>query len=103
MIAGSRIDLQSLAAAEIADVLHLRDFRSTAIFEVFNTIRQKRSFDRLYRMHEGTDKRSRTFMGKWHGLFRRNPDHRISKSPKPLLSDKSPPAPNGTPMVIARG
>ena len=51
-------------------------------------LRQKRSFDRLYRMHEGTDKRSRTFVGKWHGLFRRNPDHRIPKSPKPLLSDR---------------
>src|ERR1019366_4821211 len=34
----------SLAAAEIANALHLRDFRSSAIFEFFNTIRQKRSF-----------------------------------------------------------
>ena len=35
--------LQGLAAAEIADGLHLRDFRSPAIFEFFNTIRQKRA------------------------------------------------------------
>jgi hypothetical protein len=34
---------QCLAAAEIANALHLRDFRSPAIFEFFNTIRQKRS------------------------------------------------------------
>jgi hypothetical protein len=31
--------LQSLAAAEIANALHLRDFRSPVIFEFFNTIR----------------------------------------------------------------
>jgi hypothetical protein len=30
------------AAVEIANALHLRDFQSTAIFEFFNTIRQKR-------------------------------------------------------------
>jgi hypothetical protein len=30
------------AAAEIAQALHLRDFRSPAIFEFFNTIRHKR-------------------------------------------------------------
>jgi hypothetical protein len=30
--------LQSLAAAEIANAQHLRDFRSTAFFEFFNTI-----------------------------------------------------------------
>jgi hypothetical protein len=36
--------LQSLAAAEIANMRHLRDFRSTAISEFFNTIRQKRPF-----------------------------------------------------------
>jgi hypothetical protein len=30
--------LQSLAAAEIVNALHLRDFRSLAIFEFFNTI-----------------------------------------------------------------
>jgi hypothetical protein len=36
--------LQSLAAAKIANALHLRDFRSPAIFEFFNTIRQERSF-----------------------------------------------------------
>ena len=35
--------LQSLAAAEIANALHLRDFRSSATFEFFNTIRHKRS------------------------------------------------------------
>jgi hypothetical protein len=35
--------LQRLAAAEIADTLHLRDFWSSAIFEFFNTIRAKRS------------------------------------------------------------
>jgi hypothetical protein len=34
--------LHSLAAAEIANALHLRDFQSPAIFEFFNTIRQKR-------------------------------------------------------------
>ena len=33
--------LQSLAAAEIANALHLRDFRSPAIFEFFNTIGHK--------------------------------------------------------------
>jgi hypothetical protein len=33
--------LQSLAAAEVANALHLRDFRSPAIFEFFNTISQK--------------------------------------------------------------
>jgi hypothetical protein len=36
--------LQSLALAEISNTLHLRDFRSPAIFEFFNTIRQKQSF-----------------------------------------------------------
>jgi glycyl-tRNA synthetase beta subunit len=30
--------LQRLAAAEIANALHLRDFRSPAIFEFFNSI-----------------------------------------------------------------
>ena len=34
--------LQSLAAAEIANALHLRDFRSPAIFEFFNTIGAER-------------------------------------------------------------
>ena len=33
--------LQSLAVAEIANALHLRDFRGHAIFEFFNTIDQK--------------------------------------------------------------
>jgi hypothetical protein len=33
--------LQSLAAVEIANALHLRDFRSPAIFEFFNTIGTK--------------------------------------------------------------
>jgi hypothetical protein len=33
--------LRSLAAAEIANMRHLRDFRSPAIFEFFNTIRTK--------------------------------------------------------------
>jgi hypothetical protein len=33
--------LQSLAATEIANALRLRDFRSPAIFEFFNTICQK--------------------------------------------------------------
>src|SRR5882757_591143 len=37
--------LQSLAAAEIANALHLRDFRSHAIFEFFNTIGAKRTSD----------------------------------------------------------
>ena len=36
--AGLRIDLQSRAAAQIANALHLRDFRSPALFEFFNTI-----------------------------------------------------------------
>ena len=36
--------IQSLAPAQIANALHLRDFRSSAIFEFFNTIRQKPSF-----------------------------------------------------------
>jgi hypothetical protein len=39
--------LQSLAAAEIANALHLRDFRSPAIFEFFNTIGAKRAFCKL--------------------------------------------------------
>jgi hypothetical protein len=38
--------LQGVAAAEIINTLHLRDFRSRAIFEFFNTIRQKRSFNK---------------------------------------------------------
>jgi len=33
--------LQSLSAVEIANALHLRDFRCPAIFEFFNTIRLK--------------------------------------------------------------
>ena len=35
--------LLRLAAAEVANALHLRDFRSPAIFEFFNTICQKRN------------------------------------------------------------
>jgi hypothetical protein len=35
--------LQSLAVAEFAHMQHLRDFRSPAIFEFFNTIGAKRS------------------------------------------------------------
>jgi hypothetical protein len=35
--------LQSLAAAEIANALCLRDFRSAAIFEFFNTICQEQT------------------------------------------------------------
>jgi hypothetical protein len=35
--------LQSLAAAEIANARHLRDFRSPAIFEFFNTIGPQRT------------------------------------------------------------
>src|SRR5258708_8356826 len=35
--------LQSLAAAEIVNTLHFRDFRSLAIFEFFNTIGQSRT------------------------------------------------------------
>jgi hypothetical protein len=38
--------LQSLAAAEIANALHLREFRIVAIFEFFNTIGANRSFVR---------------------------------------------------------
>jgi hypothetical protein len=34
--------LQGVAAAEIINTLHLRDFRSRAIFEFFNTIGAKR-------------------------------------------------------------
>ena len=40
--------LQSLAAAEIANALHLRDFQSPAIFEFFNTIRQEPTSKRLF-------------------------------------------------------
>jgi hypothetical protein len=40
--------LQSLAAAEIANARHLRDFRSPAIFEFFNTIRQEPTSKRLF-------------------------------------------------------
>ena len=36
--------LHGLAAAQIADALHLRDFRYHAIFEFFNTICQKQTF-----------------------------------------------------------
>ena len=36
--------LQSLTAAEIANMRRLRDFRGPAIFEFFNTIRQERPF-----------------------------------------------------------
>jgi hypothetical protein len=36
--------LQSLAAAEVANALHLRGFRSPAIFEFFNTIGAKQGF-----------------------------------------------------------
>ena len=42
--------LQRLAAAEIANALHLRDFRSSAIFEFFNTICQKRTC-----LHQGNN------------------------------------------------
>jgi hypothetical protein len=44
--------LQSLAAAEIANALHLRDFRSPAIFEFFNTIGAKRTLARAARSEE---------------------------------------------------
>jgi hypothetical protein len=36
--------LQGVAAAEIINTLHLRDFRSRAIFEFFNTIVTKRTW-----------------------------------------------------------
>jgi len=36
--------LQGIAAAEIINTLHLRDFRSRAIFEFFNTIGPKRKW-----------------------------------------------------------
>jgi hypothetical protein len=36
--------LQSLAAVEIANTLHLQDFRSPAIFEFFNTIGTNRTW-----------------------------------------------------------
>jgi hypothetical protein len=36
--ADARIDFTDLAAARIAQMHHLRDFRSPAIFEFFNTI-----------------------------------------------------------------
>ena len=36
--------LPCLAPAEIANALHSRDFRSSAIFEFFNTIRQKMTY-----------------------------------------------------------
>jgi hypothetical protein len=42
--ADARIDFTDLAAASIAQMNHLRDFRSPAIFEFFNTIRHERSF-----------------------------------------------------------
>jgi hypothetical protein len=37
--------LQGVAAAEIINTLHLRDFRSRTIFEFFNTICQKPTLD----------------------------------------------------------
>jgi hypothetical protein len=36
--------LQGVAAAEIINTLHLRDFRSRAIFEFFNTICQQQTY-----------------------------------------------------------
>jgi hypothetical protein len=51
-------------------------------------------------MDEGTDKRSRTFMGKWRGL---NPDHRISKSPKPPIERWEAAGAEQNADVIARG
>ena len=41
--AEARIDSTDLAAAGIANMHHLRDFRSPAISEFFNTIGQNRS------------------------------------------------------------
>jgi len=38
--------LRSLAAAEINNIRHSRDFWSLSIFDFFNSIRQKRSFAR---------------------------------------------------------
>ena len=42
--ADARIDFTDLAAAGIANMHHLRDFRRLAIFEFFNTIGAKRTF-----------------------------------------------------------
>ena len=41
-----------LAAAEIADPLHLRDFRSPVIFEFFNTIDPKQTFLGVHSLNE---------------------------------------------------
>jgi hypothetical protein len=41
--------LQGVAAAEIINTLHLRDFRSRAIFEFFNTICHVRTFGKVRR------------------------------------------------------
>jgi hypothetical protein len=94
--------LQSLAAAEITDVRHSRDFRSPAIFDFFNSIRQKRPFDRLYRIQGDRQAVKRSWKN-GAGFFCRNLGHQISKSAKPVLSDESAPTPNGKPIVIARG
>jgi hypothetical protein len=41
--------LQSLAAAEITNIPHSRDFRSPAIFDFFNSIGAKRTFAKYRR------------------------------------------------------
>ena len=47
--ADPRIDSTDLAAAGIANMYHLRDFRNLAIFDFFNTIGAKRTFDEAVR------------------------------------------------------
>jgi hypothetical protein len=78
------------------------NFQSSAKKDFFNTIRQKRPFDRLYRIQGGRQAVERSWKN-GAGFFRRNLDHQISKSPKPVLSDESARTPNGKPIVIARG
>jgi hypothetical protein len=52
---------------------------------------------------KGTDKRSNVHGKMARAFFRRNLDHQISKSPKPVLRDDSGRTPNGKPIVIAPG
>jgi hypothetical protein len=67
-----------------------------------SALRQKRPFDRLYRIQGDRQAVERSWKN-GAGFFRRNLGHQISKSPKPVLSDESAPTPNGKPIVIARG
>jgi Transposase IS66 family len=61
--------------------------------------RQKRPFDRLYRIQGDRQAVERSWKN-GAGFFRRNLDHQISESPKPVLSDESARTLNGKPIVL---